>query len=59
MFKELKTDPAIAKRLRKAAKKKLGRDELEKQRVSFVYGNMPAKSNVTRQQVEKKIKNDR
>ena len=59
MFKNLKTDPEISERLRKAATKKLSSEEIQKQRVSFVFGNMPASSSVTRQQVEQKIYNDK
>ena len=58
MFTNLKTDPEISDRLKKAATKKLSNEELQKQRVSFVFGNMPASSGVTREQVEQKIKNE-
>lgn len=58
MFRTLKTDPKISDRLKQAATKELTNEELKKQRVSFVFGNMPANSSVTRQQVEQKINNE-
>lgn len=58
MFKTLKTDPKISDRLKQAATKELSSEELKKQRISFVFGNMPANSGVTRQQVAQKINNE-
>ena len=51
-----KTDPELIKRLEEAAKKPITKEQLERQRVSFVYGNLPADSTITREQVEKRIK---
>jgi len=58
MFEKLKTDPETNDRLKKAASTQISKDELERQRISFVFGNLPADSEVTREQVERKIKNN-
>ncbi|HEY4944204.1 MAG TPA: hypothetical protein VII56_22445 [Rhizomicrobium sp.] len=46
-----KTDAALLERLNAAAKRGLTKNELHMQRVSFVYGNLPTDSTLTRQQV--------
>lgn len=56
MIGTLKTDEKLIKRLRKAASKPLTKEELARQRVSFVFGNLPSKSNITRDHVAEKIK---
>lgn len=48
---EPKTDQQLLERLHDAAKRPVSSEELRKQRVSFVYGNMPADSSMTRHQV--------
>lgn len=56
------TDQKLVDRLKKAAAKGVTADERRKQRVSFVYGNLPKGSTMTRQQVEdalSKIDHDR
>ncbi len=47
-----KTDEKLLGLLEKAAKQSVTRDELHRQRVSFIYGNLPSDSTITRQQVE-------
>lgn len=53
MSKGIKTDSALIQKLESAAKRSLSAAELHKQRVSFILGNLPNDSNVTREQVEK------
>ncbi len=56
MIETLKTDDALIKRLEESAKKPITKEELMRQRVSFVYGNLPSDSTVTRDRVAEKIK---
>ena len=56
MIGTLKTDDALIKRLEESARKPITKGDLEKQRVSFVYGNLPTDSDITRERVAKKIK---
>lgn len=56
MIATLKTDDALIKRMQESAKRPPTRDELERQRISYVYGNLPTKSTVTRDRVAQKIK---
>ncbi|WP_428062058.1 hypothetical protein [Brevundimonas sp.] len=51
MQAQLKTDQALLDRLKVAASHKMTREEVSRQRLSFVYGNMPIDSVMTRQQV--------
>ena len=51
-----KTDGALIRRMRESAKKPITKEELERQRVSFVYGNLPDKSEITREKVAERIK---
>ena len=52
MPNDLKTDPDLIRRLEAAARHVLTRSEIHKQRVSFIYGNLPSDSPITRHQVE-------
>jgi len=45
------TDSRLIERLRLAAQHKMTADEVRRQRVSFVYGNLPENSTLTRDQV--------
>jgi len=56
MIGNLKTNEHLIQRLQESASKPLSRDELERQRVSFVFGNLPQDSTITRDRVERKIK---
>lgn len=48
-----KTDPHLLKSLKKAAKRGLTAEEIQRQRVSYVYGNLPKGSTLTCDEVEK------
>jgi hypothetical protein len=48
----LQTDANLLRRLREAARQPLTKEELHRQKVSFVYGNLPSDSTITREQVE-------
>jgi hypothetical protein len=58
MIAALKTDRALLKRLEASAKKPITKKELAEQRISFVFGNLPSDSPITRERVAKKIKNN-
>lgn len=49
---EIKTDPKLLARLSAAVHTKISREQLRRQRVSFIYGNLPSDSSITRDQVE-------
>lgn len=51
-----KTDDVLIEQLRASAAKPVTKEELARQRVSFVYGNLPADSTITRAKVEERIK---
>lgn len=48
----LRTEPKTLAALRKAAETKTSPDELYKQRISFVYGNVNSDSGITRAKIE-------
>lgn len=52
MPNEPKTDGKLLERLQRAAQHEMTVDELRRQRVSFVYGNLPENSPMTKNQVE-------
>ncbi len=52
---ELKTDSALLARLQAAARHEVTKQELRRQRVSFIYGNLPNESQITKHQVEAAI----
>ncbi len=56
MIASLKTDADLIERLRESASKPVTKEELARQRVSFVYGNLPSDSAITRDRVARKIK---
>ena len=56
MTAKLKTDESLIKRLKESASRPITKKELAEQRVSFVYGNLPKDSTITRDRVAKKIK---
>lgn len=51
----LKTSDNLLAKLRAAAGRPLTREELRRQRVSFIYGSLPNDSSITRHQVEEAI----
>ena len=55
MPEQPKTDPALLERLARAAKHEMTADEVRRQRVSFVYGNLPHDNPMTRLQVASAI----
>lgn len=55
MPEQPKTDPSLLARLAVAAKHEMTAEEIRRQRVSFVYGNLPHNSPMTRQQVASAI----
>lgn len=55
MPNDLKTDQALLQRLEAAAHREVGREELLRQRVSFIYGNLPEESTITRHQIEERL----
>lgn len=52
MTKDIVTDRMLLKRLEEAAKRAMTADEIRRQRVSFVYGNMSHDATMTRHQVQ-------
>ncbi|MGU3316299.1 hypothetical protein ACLBWH_12180 [Sphingomonas sp. M6A6_1c] len=52
---EIRTDAALLARLRKAATTVMTGDQLRKQRVSFIHGNMPHESTMSRDEIEKAL----
>lgn len=52
---DIKTDQALLNRLVEAAQHIVGREELRRQRVSFIYGNLPTDSTITRHQIEEAL----
>jgi hypothetical protein len=56
MASDMKTDAKLLERLQRAASKPITKSELERQRVSFVYGNLPKGSTLTKDRVEHKIR---
>ena len=51
----LVTDSTLLERLAAAAKRKVGAAESRQQRLSFVYGNLPKNSNMTKNEVERAL----
>ena len=56
MIGNLKTDDRLIRRLEESARQPVTKEELAHQRISFVYGNLPKSSTVTRERVAEKIK---
>ena len=56
---ELKTKESTLRALKKAARRRLTPDEIQKQRVSFVMGSLDAKSPITREKVERLLAEQR
>ncbi len=55
MPEQPKTDPILLERLQRAAKHEMSAEEVRRQRVSFVYGNLPHDNPMTKQQVASAI----
>lgn len=56
MVTNFKTNAGLIQRLEAAATAPKTKEELVSQRVSFVYGNLPADSTITRDRVAERIK---
>ena len=56
MIDILKTDEALIERLKQSASTPVTKKELECQRVSFVYGNLPTDSTITKERVVQRLK---
>lgn len=48
-----KRDKALEARMKRAASKPMTKEEVRKQRLSFVYGQLPSSSTLTREEVAK------
>ena len=55
MPEQPKTDPVLLERMARAAKHEMTPAEIRRQRVSFVYGNLPRDNPMTRNQVAEAI----
>ena len=56
-FSKITTDPELIERLRKAASREMTADEIHAQKVSWVYGQLPHDSEITKDQVDIIIRN--
>lgn len=56
MVEKLRTDDRLLERLKEAASKPITKQKLERQRVSFVFGNLPTDSTITREMVAARIR---
>lgn len=52
---KIDTDPALLQRLAAAAKHPASGSQLRKQRVSFIYGNLPQDSTITRDDIRREL----
>ena len=48
-----KRDEALESRMKQAASKPMTKEEVRRQRLSFVYGQLPSSSTLTREEVAK------
>jgi hypothetical protein len=55
MPNEIRTDAALLARLRRAASMAMTGDQLRAQRISFIHGNMPHESTMSRDEIEKAL----
>lgn len=51
----IQTDAALLARLRKAASMSMTSDQLRRQRISFIHGNMPHESTMSRDEIEQAL----
>jgi len=49
---ELRTSEALLRKLQDAVRRKQTRQEIDRQRISFVYGSMSFSSDITKEEVE-------
>jgi hypothetical protein len=55
MLATFKSDESLLEKIRKAEARPLTREQLDRQTISFVYGNLPLDSTITRDQVAKRL----
>lgn len=55
MIAAFATDERLLKRLYESAAKPVTKMELQRQRISFVYGNLPSDSEITRERVAERL----
>ncbi|MCH2456710.1 MAG: hypothetical protein MK186_01540 [Henriciella sp.] len=53
---KIKTDETLLRRLESAAKRKRTAEEIEKQRISFIYSGMRKDSGMSKADIEKALK---
>lgn len=53
--KSSKKDKTLEQKLKRVAGKPMTKEEVRRQRVSFVYGNWPIRDSITREEVEKML----
>ena len=56
MIDTLKTDERLLRKMHESASVPVTKRELDEQRVSFVYGNLPNDSTITRERVALRLK---
>ena len=49
---DIKTDSALLKRLATRVKTQVSREQLRQQRISYIYGQLPADGTITLEQIE-------
>ena len=55
MPNDIRTDAKLLARLRKAASVAMTSDQLRRQRISFIHGNLPHESTMSRDEIEKAL----
>lgn len=55
MPNEIRTDEALLARLRRAANVDMTGDQLRAQRISFIHGNLPHESTMSRDEIERTL----
>lgn len=56
MITALRSDDRLIARMRESAAKPVTKSQMERQQISFVYGNLPSDSTITREQVMQRLK---
>ena len=52
---EIRTDAALLARLQRAASAPMTSDQLRRQRLSYIHGNMPHESTMSRDEIEQAL----
>jgi len=53
---DIHTDDKLLKKLNASVKRGITSEEIEKQRISFIYSGMPEKSKLSKLEIEKALK---